>query len=146
MSSSKSEADETVRGLYKERGRKEAKGLFSLGGDTMKYTHQRAALRDTLYIRGGGTARERGEGFGGADQVSGPASKMYFRRREEGEAGDGHTRKRRGRSFGGKSPRVGRGVCVRVGERRDQLEVCVRLGADVNDKEDERMRPLIALS
>lgn len=83
---------------------------------------------------------ERGGGFGGADQVSGPASKMYFRRREEGEAGDGHTRKRRGRSFEGISPRVGRGVCVRVGERRDQLEVCVRLGADVNDKEDERMR------
>lgn len=62
MSSSKSEADETVRGLYKERGGKEAKGLFSLGGDTMKYTHQRAALRDTL-DRGGGTANGERRGI-----------------------------------------------------------------------------------
>lgn len=115
MSSSKSEADETVRGLYKERGGKEAKGLFSLGGDTMKYTHQRAALRDTLYMRGGGTM-ERGGGFGGADQVSGPASKMYFRRREEGEAGDGHTRKRGAGVLGG-NPRAWEEACVCVSER-----------------------------
>lgn len=134
------------QGLYKER-RKKAKGLFSLGGHTMKYTHQRAAgstgdtrpLRETPSSGVVERPMEREEVSGGADQVSGPATTMYFRRREEGEAGDGRTRKW---SFGGEIPARGkRRVCACRGEggkRGHQLEVCVRLDADVNDKEDER--------